>query len=943
MLAARSASRELGSDTPLLTRFSGTSMAAPHVTGTVALMFEAAARPLTIQETRRLLLSTAAEAPPGIPAARVGSGFLDIERAVEAARGVSLRTSAREAEPAAAGDHGAAVEEAPAAEAPKEAEAAQETEARQQAEANLEAEANQEGEANQEAEAPQEVWATQEIAMADETERDEAPRSLGRECEDRAVPVGIAAATPVSPVPPAWGSILGPTGRLASPAELFDSLTGASAALRRHYERHVEVLALPGERLSAPLREGDLLVRRALGEGGIAHLAVLAVPELAPREAAAGGGGMATEGRVAFDQILLRPRFQQRPAAGAEALAPEEDPAQLAAAPRRPDLSVPCPSPAIVLDRFPYDRSTLTPEHRAILDGVARTIADSQASEDPVHTVCIEGHTDATGPDAYNLTLGQKRAETVAKQLRADVERRSLGLGARLGWRSSSLGERRPVADNATPDGRARNRRAEIFLNHKWLRDEATSTARIDVVGGGLPAREGETFAESADQPAVILAMGTLAGVNGTGSPQPGADPAFLWSSLDPTVALVAPTTDTQATPNLAEVVGMAPGTTQVRLTYQGQGRKRSAPAPLDVLVFTAQLDLLDPAGTALAPPAANELVRPFPRAAGAVAQRTLRLQLQPASFWSGRSVQWAFTVAGVQRGALPAGRANLEAAAGSNFDAGTGRGVVDPLGQAAVRVAMPGLPLNACNVNVASVDFPSVQARAAFSVPGVVAIDPGHGGSVDTFFRDAQGQCKVSSGHNHAKGVQSGVLEKDLTLDMAQRVRAALQGSGRLVRVFLTRDCDINLPVRDRAAVARCHGADTFLSIHFNGDGNAATRGTETFVRATAKQNVNRPEDVELAQAVLNAAVGAITGGNSRGVKDDTQSGPGGLGVLDDATYGNTAAFHPVRGCLIELEFLTNAVADGQFNPLPAAAPFRNRVAVALGNAIVQDLLART
>src|SRR3954468_2571737 len=87
VLAARSASLALGSDTPLLTRYSGTSMAAPHVTRTVAPLFQAAARPLTIQETRKLLLSSTGEARlDGEPAMRLGSGYLDVERAVEAAR-----------------------------------------------------------------------------------------------------------------------------------------------------------------------------------------------------------------------------------------------------------------------------------------------------------------------------------------------------------------------------------------------------------------------------------------------------------------------------------------------------------------------------------------------------------------------------------------------------------------------------------------------------------------------------------------------------------------------------------------------------------------------------------------------------------------------------------------------------------------------------------------
>jgi subtilisin family serine protease len=82
VLAARS-SRHDGQGTPL-TRKSGTSMAAPHVTGTVALMFEAAGQPLAIEQTRRLLLSSADASLPEFRN-RTGSGYLNAARAVEAA------------------------------------------------------------------------------------------------------------------------------------------------------------------------------------------------------------------------------------------------------------------------------------------------------------------------------------------------------------------------------------------------------------------------------------------------------------------------------------------------------------------------------------------------------------------------------------------------------------------------------------------------------------------------------------------------------------------------------------------------------------------------------------------------------------------------------------------------------------------------------------------
>jgi subtilisin family serine protease len=110
VLAARSAPRVPDGDEPrYLVRKSGTSMAAPHVTGTVALMFQAAGRPLHIQEVRNLLLTSTRPAELSDDSVhRVGSGYLDTDAAIAATRayaagggpGVRL-PAARETKPAA--------------------------------------------------------------------------------------------------------------------------------------------------------------------------------------------------------------------------------------------------------------------------------------------------------------------------------------------------------------------------------------------------------------------------------------------------------------------------------------------------------------------------------------------------------------------------------------------------------------------------------------------------------------------------------------------------------------------------------------------------------------------------------------------------------------------------------------------------------------------------
>lgn len=101
---------------------------------------------------------------------------------------------------------------------------------------------------------------------------------------------------------------------------------------------------------------------------------------------------------------------------------------------------------------FDFDKSTLKPEGRQLLDQVAQ-----QARGIELETIIAVGHTDSIGTDAYNQKLSERRAASVKAYLV------SKGIDPNRIY-TEGKGKKNPIASNKTKEGRAQNRRVEIEI-----------------------------------------------------------------------------------------------------------------------------------------------------------------------------------------------------------------------------------------------------------------------------------------------------------------------------------------------------------------------------------------------------------------------------------------------------------------------------------------------
>jgi N-acetylmuramoyl-L-alanine amidase len=202
-------------------------------------------------------------------------------------------------------------------------------------------------------------------------------------------------------------------------------------------------------------------------------------------------------------------------------------------------------------------------------------------------------------------------------------------------------------------------------------------------------------------------------------------------------------------------------------------------------------------------------------------------------------------------------------------------------------------------------------EAGSGFEAAGaLIVLDPGHGGFPPP--------NKIGgSSWNNAVG-PNGTLEKNMTIDVARRASAVLQGRGHTVK--LTRDSDNNLSLANRAAVAKNSNAPVFVSIHFNASDAHNAQGTETFVHTNHSDASRR-----LCRAVQSSMVAAL------GLTDRNAGHPGGIksagfGVISKASHAAATAC-----VLLEVSFLDRADEEAKLQTVE----YREKIAKALADGI--------
>lgn len=206
--------------------------------------------------------------------------------------------------------------------------------------------------------------------------------------------------------------------------------------------------------------------------------------------------------------------------------------------------------------------------------------------------------------------------------------------------------------------------------------------------------------------------------------------------------------------------------------------------------------------------------------------------------------------------------------------------------------------------------DAPAQPTSGPFAL---VVIDPGHGGQ--------------DSGT-----MKAGMVEKELTLDVAHRVERLLQQRG--LAVLLTRTDDTYVPLEGRTSVANDQPDCVFVSIHFDEAVRAAATGVETYYAA---RQISFPQRVAALLPFLQPAVSDSTIAESQSLAAFIQEA---LVAHTQAVNRGTRAQHffvltNVRhpAVLVEGGFLTNKEEVSKLGN----GDYREQIAAAISDGIVR------
>jgi N-acetylmuramoyl-L-alanine amidase len=205
------------------------------------------------------------------------------------------------------------------------------------------------------------------------------------------------------------------------------------------------------------------------------------------------------------------------------------------------------------------------------------------------------------------------------------------------------------------------------------------------------------------------------------------------------------------------------------------------------------------------------------------------------------------------------------------------------------------------------SIILTSIILAVSFFIPGIknvyaddsskvlICIDPGHGGN------------------DHGTTGPTGVMEKDVNLDIALRLKNKLADSG--FKVIMTRESDINHSLDEITDFANSNNADLFISIHNNSHPSAEMNGTQTFFFSQSSSG-------NLLAAYISARIIEQIGTVNRGIK------PSNFKVLKNTK---------MVSALIEGVFMNNPNEEAELKD----DNFRDEIATGIYNGIIEYLKA--